>query len=125
MESPTPEVWCSGSSFASGEVGDIGFFSSCSRFSKPSTLFRRASSTSVLGPRFLGTASGADGIRIGKELRDTTTAELTVDTRALEDLAGLTAWSQAITFDLGEEISGVRDRDRCDRPFSCDRICSS
>jgi hypothetical protein len=46
-----------GSSGVSGEVGEIGFFSSWSLFSNPSTRLRRASSTSVLGPRFLGTAS--------------------------------------------------------------------
>jgi hypothetical protein len=34
-------------------------FSSCNRFSRPSTRFNSASSTSVLGPRFFGTASVA------------------------------------------------------------------
>lgn len=50
-----------GSLFGStGEVGDMGFlFSSCRRFSRPSTRLSRASRTSVLGPRFLGTASRA------------------------------------------------------------------
>lgn len=35
------------------------FPSVCSRFSRPSTRFSRASSTSVLGPLFFGTASAA------------------------------------------------------------------
>jgi hypothetical protein len=34
------------------------FFSVCRRFSRPSTRLSKASRTSVLGPRFLGTASG-------------------------------------------------------------------
>lgn len=54
-----PFGWAMGSSsgFFSGEVGEMGFFSSWSLFSNPSTLLSRASRTSVLGPRFLGTAS--------------------------------------------------------------------
>ena len=42
---------------AESKVGDTDFFSSASLFSNPSTLFNKASSTSVLGPLFLGTAS--------------------------------------------------------------------
>ena len=38
-------------------VGDVGFLSSTNLFSSPSTLFNKASSTSVFGPLFLGTAS--------------------------------------------------------------------
>jgi hypothetical protein len=38
-------------------LGEFDFFSSFSLFSKPSTLFKRASKTSVFGPRFFGTAS--------------------------------------------------------------------
>jgi hypothetical protein len=37
--------------------GECDFFSSFSLLSKPSTLFSKASNTSVLGPRFFGTAS--------------------------------------------------------------------
>lgn len=45
------------SSVQSGEVGEMGFFSSCSLFSSPSTRLSKASSTSVFGPRFFGIAS--------------------------------------------------------------------
>lgn len=38
-------------------LGEFDFFSSFNLFSRPSTLFRRASRTSVFGPRFFGTAS--------------------------------------------------------------------
>lgn len=44
----------------------MGFFSSWSLFSRPSTRLRRASRTSVLGPRFLGIASGAERGRLAK-----------------------------------------------------------
>ena len=37
--------------------GDCDFFSSFNLRSRPSTLFNNASKTSVLGPRFFGTAS--------------------------------------------------------------------
>jgi len=68
-------------------VGEIGFFSSWSLFSSPSTRLSKASSISVLGPRFLGTAS-AEKIR---QCRWQMMVELTVDAGALEDLAGLAA----------------------------------
>jgi hypothetical protein len=38
-------------------LGEFDFFSSFSLFSNPSTLFSKASNTSVFGPRFFGTAS--------------------------------------------------------------------
>lgn len=49
----------SSSGFLSGDVGETGLCSSRNLFSSPSTRFNRASRTSVLGPRFLGTASRA------------------------------------------------------------------
>lgn len=70
-----PFGWLSGSSsgILSGEVGEMGFFSSWSLFSRPSTRFSRASSTSVLGPRFFGMAS-AETIRwLGSAGRGSTT----------------------------------------------------
>jgi len=42
-------------------VGSSLFPSETRRFSSPSTRFSSASRTSVLGPRFLGTASAGDG----------------------------------------------------------------
>lgn len=42
---------------SSSLLGECDFFSSFSLFSRPSTLFNKASKTSVFGPRFFGTAS--------------------------------------------------------------------
>jgi hypothetical protein len=49
---------------AASLLGEFDFFSSFSLFSKPSTLLSRASKTSVLGPRFLGTASIIQSVRL-------------------------------------------------------------
>jgi len=54
--SATPSVFAGGGCSAVGEPPD-DFFFSLSWASKPSTRLSKASSTSVLGPRFLGTAS--------------------------------------------------------------------
>ena len=50
----TPLADCAETDLSEGE---IGLFSSRSCFSSPSTRIRRASKTSVFGPRFFGTAS--------------------------------------------------------------------
>ena len=78
------------------------FPSETRRFSRPSTRFRRASRTSVLGPLFFGTASVGRG---QLSLRSNTGGwrsgmESTIDTRAVEDLTGFTGWASAVTFDL-------------------------
>lgn len=84
----------------------MGFFSSWSLFSSPSTRLRRASRTSVLGPRFFGIASdesvGWSVIRIWRGVWATypQRCALTINAWALEDLAGLAAGTQAIAFDL-------------------------
>lgn len=53
----TAALWESDEAPAKASVSSSVFFS-LSFASRPSTLFNRASKTSVLGPRFLGTASG-------------------------------------------------------------------
>jgi hypothetical protein len=103
-------------SFGLGTVSpeDDEGFSSCNRFSRPSTRFNSASSTSVLGPRFFGTASVARDQQLApfEALRTAIFAHVpnsqfekkdrtrTVNTRALEDTTGLTAWSGTIALDL-------------------------
>lgn len=74
-----------------GVVGDSAFFS-LSLASSPSTRFRRASSTSVLGPRFFGTASGSKGracqlLILLRYCAFEDPSKHTIDTRALENLA--------------------------------------
>lgn len=98
------------SSFVSGVDGVVGDSApfSLSFASSPSTRFRRASSTSVFGPRFLGTASGpADNCVSDIPVLDMPCFEAedpkakhTIDTRTLEDLAGLARWTKAVAFDL-------------------------
>jgi hypothetical protein len=103
-------------SVAASETGDCCVSSSassllpsvCRRFSRPSTRFKRASSTSVLGPLFLGTASGvaSDGVpvmvmvptKIGRE------GYATVNTWAVEDLARLARRTCPVALDL-EQLS--------------------
>jgi hypothetical protein len=86
------------------------FPSVCSRFSRPSTRFSKASSTSVLGPLFLGTASAAgrqlkicEFAPTGAHSRD----EHTVNTRAVEHLAGFAGRPCAVALDLEEEKPNV------------------
>lgn len=98
------------SSFVSGVDGVVGDSAPCSLSlaSSPSTRFRRASSTSVFGPRFLGTASGPEGICVSDLVvldmlcseRSYPKARHTIDTRTLEDLTGLARWTEAVAFDL-------------------------
>lgn len=76
----------------SGEDSD--FFSVCSRFSNPSTRFSNASSTSVLGPRFLGTASARDRQFLWRSHpHNSRRGNSTIDTRAGKNLAGFTSGS--------------------------------
>lgn len=86
------------SSAQSGEVGEMGFFSSCNLFSNPSTRFNKASSTSVFGPRFLGIASGTS--QPGDRPWRQAAGRFTIDAGTLKDLACLTTGSQTIAFDL-------------------------
>jgi hypothetical protein len=72
----------------------------CSRFSSPSTRFSRASSTSVLGPRFFGTASAAERQLMVAGAWWRSTVEHTIDTRAVEHLTCLAGRACAIAFDL-------------------------
>lgn len=104
-------------------------FFSRSFASSPSTRFNKASRTSVLGPRFFGTASTQvshcqedAGLTfwIDQEwkpaLREIC-SELTIDTRTLEDLASFTRWAKSIAFDL---MPPVRDRQTQEYPRSDD-----
>ena len=73
---------------------DSDFFSVCSRFSNPSTRFSNASSTSVLGPRFLGTASARDcQFLCRSHLHNSRLGISTIDTGAGKNLAGFTSGS--------------------------------
>ena len=53
----TPDVDSSAVVGDDSSVGEASFFWSLSRASSPSTRLSKASSTSVFGPRFFGTAS--------------------------------------------------------------------
>lgn len=85
--------------FSDVEVAGWSFFS-FSLASSPSTLFNRASKTSVLGPRFFGTASGQRkwahnqfllySYFVDPGLEPPIQIEHTIDARALENLTGLT-----------------------------------
>lgn len=67
----------------------------------------------LLVRRSLGHASWAQRLKCGRlaNVIGLIGSELTIDTGTLENLAGLTAWSQAIAFDLdiqyNSEISGA------------------
>ena len=63
-ESPTPDVDSSTAVGDGSSVGDVSFFLSLSCASSPSTLLSKASSTSVFGPRFFGTASIHENSRV-------------------------------------------------------------
>lgn len=54
---PVPDVDSSAVVGDDSSVGEASFFWSLSRASSPSTRLSKASSTSVFGPRFFGTAS--------------------------------------------------------------------
>lgn len=90
-----------------GVVGDSAPFS-LSFASSPSTRFRRASSTSVFGPRFLGTASGSGDMWVSDfSVLDTSCSEAedpnvrhTINTGTLEDLACLARRTEAVALDL-------------------------
>lgn len=56
-EPPAPDVDSSAVVGDGSSVGEVSFFLSFSCASSPSTLLSKASSTSVFGPRFFGTAS--------------------------------------------------------------------
>ena len=76
----------------SGEDSD--FSPVCSRFSNPSTRFSNASSTSVLGPRFLGTASARDCQFLWRSHPHNSQRGIsTIDTGAGKNLAGFTSGS--------------------------------
>jgi hypothetical protein len=76
----------------SGEDSD--FFSVCSRFSNPSTRFSNASSTSALGPRFLGTASARDCQFLWRSHPHNSRRGIsTIDTGAGKNPAGFTSGS--------------------------------
>jgi hypothetical protein len=79
---------------------------------------RRASRTSVLGPRFLGIASGAERGRLAKlgdhakgrnpesapagnrSILGLRSCALTINAWALEDLTGLATGTETVAFDL-------------------------
>jgi hypothetical protein len=71
-----------------GEQDEYTLLSSFKRLSSPSTLFRRASKTSVFGPRFLGTASGDHHQYSFSAVQRIT---ITINARTLENLTSLTS----------------------------------
>lgn len=81
------------SSMASGLP--VVFFWSLSWASKPSTRFSKASRTSVLGPRFFGTASAImkRNHQQPERRKLVDLARRTVDAWTLENLACLTRWA--------------------------------
>jgi len=84
----------------SDSVGSSLLPSETKRFSRPSTRFKRASRTSVLGPLFLGTASGSGCQSMFGCTRVVLRVEHTVYTRAVEHLTGFTGRACAIALDL-------------------------
>lgn len=98
--------------------------SECKRFSRPSTRLRRASSTSVLGPLFLGTASGGAGQTIAQASRR---RMHTIDARAVEDLTGFAGRASPVALDLVAVRGGVQEEQRRGPmvPCACGSSCSS
>jgi len=119
-----------GESSASSSASSL-FPSVCSRFSNPSTRFSRASSTSVLGPLFLGTASGGALARasvVVPRADGMGGRGPTVDAGTIKDLAGFARRTGAVALDLepwsaGWTGGGVTSRHAI--PCVCGSSCSS
>jgi hypothetical protein len=110
----------------SDSVGSSLLPSETKRFSRPSTRFKRASRTSVLGPLFLGTASGRGCQSMFGCTRVVLRVEHTVYTRAVEHLTGFTGRPCAIALDLDFRLArGHDEKSRQALPFAFDSFCSS